>query len=77
MSEHGWGPVYNVSRKWHYFHKDGRSLCGRFMTFAKAFELGNDASPDNCEICRRRNLRLAQLNSPPDGISSSKQGEDR
>lgn len=45
----GWGWLTN-SPKWHYF-QDGRSLCGRWFTFSKNFEDGNETSPDNCKSC--------------------------
>lgn len=50
----GWGSVPNVSRKWHYFAEDGRSLCRRFLALHRNFEQGNDGSPDNCAACRRK-----------------------
>jgi hypothetical protein len=51
-TEEGWTYLYN-SPKWHYFEKDGRSLCKRWMTFTKEFEIGNDDSADNCAACKK------------------------
>lgn len=52
----GWYYLSN-SPKWHYF-RDGRSLCGRWATFAKeGFEQGNDGSPDNCMGCQKKLLK--------------------
>lgn len=49
----GWHWLSNAP-KWHYFAAGGRSLCGRWMTFGRTFEQGNDGSPDNCADCRKR-----------------------
>jgi len=53
----GWGAIFNVSRKWHYF-RDGKSLCRRFMRLGggTGLEPGNDHSPDNCATCKRKRL---------------------
>lgn len=57
MSElkEGWKWLANAP-KWHYF-REGRSLCGRWMTFGNEFELGNDNSADNCPTCRKKLLK--------------------
>jgi hypothetical protein len=46
----GWAYLHN-SPKWHYFTEDGKSLCGRWMTFGNDREVGKDNSPDNCKAC--------------------------
>jgi hypothetical protein len=54
----GWGkPHDTVSRKWHWFAIDGRSLCGKVGFYRGATELGNDDSSDNCAECRKRLVR--------------------
>ncbi len=65
--EEGWTWLIN-SKKWHYFDKDGRSLCGRWLTFGREFEQGNDNSPDNCKACRRE-LKKLQSQQARDGAS--------
>lgn len=50
-SQEGWMWLSN-SPKWHYF-MDGQSLCGKWMTFSKKFEQGNDSSIDNCKACQK------------------------
>lgn len=58
----GWKGLANAS-KWHYFDVAGRSLCGRWLTMSRAgLETGNDDSPDNCLVCRRK---LAKLKATP------------
>ena len=49
----GWKKLWNAA-KWHYFNGEGGSLCGRWMTFGREFEQGNNDSPDNCALCRKR-----------------------
>ena len=51
----GWTWLTN-SRKWHYFKKDRRSLCGKFLHMGSMNDLqeGNDDSSDNCAACRRK-----------------------
>ena len=59
MSEvrEGWAMVM-YSRKWHYFGKDGRSLCRGFGNFGSVpLSQGNDDSPDNCAMCKRKLLK--------------------
>lgn len=63
MSDHGWGPLIN-SRKWHYFEKDGKSLCGKWFTFDKEFEQGNDHSRDNCSGCVKKLEKRKPTPSP-------------
>ncbi len=55
----GWNLIIN-SRKWHYFLKDGRSLCNRFLIIENNSdcEIGNDSSPDNCSECKRKLYKL-------------------
>jgi len=48
----GWTYLYN-SPKWHYF-RDGRSLCGKWMTFSKELERREIDSPDNCVACKKK-----------------------
>lgn len=49
----GWKWLMNAT-KWHYF-VDHDSLCGRWGTFTMDdLEQGNDKSPDNCKMCRRK-----------------------
>jgi hypothetical protein len=49
----GWTWLYN-STKWHYF-RNNRSLCGKWALWAVGeLEQGNDNSPDNCVVCRRK-----------------------
>ncbi len=52
--DEGWGFLPGLSRKWHYFTKDGRSLCGGFGNLRAALEVGNDDSSDNCATCKRK-----------------------
>jgi len=60
----GWTWLSN-STKWHYFGQDGRSLCGKWFTFALAFETGMDEHPDNCKACvkklQQRKVKTAAL----------------
>ena len=59
-SDSGWTWLHN-SRKWHYFHYDRTSLCGKFMLLGKTrLEQGNDDSPDNCAVCKRKLKRLRE-----------------
>lgn len=50
----GWNWLYNTP-KWHYF-VDGTSLCKRWLLFSipEKMEQGNDNSPDNCKLCRKK-----------------------
>ncbi|KKL08268.1 hypothetical protein LCGC14_2577550, partial [marine sediment metagenome] len=52
--------------KAHYMHEDsGRSLCMKWLTFAPvSLEQGNDGSPDNCVVCKRR---LAAMSAEAQG----------
>lgn len=67
----GWGHIPSVSRKWHWFKPDGRSLCGRVLALRCSYEDGNDNSPDNCAECRRRKAKQA-LAADPDDITVSR-----
>jgi hypothetical protein len=49
----GWNWLQN-SKKWHYF-VEGRSLCEKWMLlFNDDSKQGNDNSPDNCSVCRKK-----------------------
>lgn len=50
-NQEGWGYPAN-SRKAHYFVAS-RSLCLRWV-FMGHLDEGNDASADNCAVCKRR-----------------------
>lgn len=68
MTAEGWTWLVNAT-KWHYF-VDGRSLCGRWMTFVRASELEPDTGPgpDDCRECRRRlDKRQAAARREQDG----------
>lgn len=57
----GWS-FCSTSAKAHYF-VDGRSLCNRWMFLSDPeLEQGNDNSPDNCVICRKKLLRRKERN---------------
>lgn len=59
----GWTWLTNA-KKWHYF-KDGRSACLGYLVFkhpSEGYEVGNDASPDNCKACQRA---LEKQKAPP------------
>lgn len=52
----GWNWLLNA-RKWHYFHEDGRSLCGKWWMMGH----NDDAKPEaevreisRCAECKRR-----------------------
>lgn len=62
--EAGWAwPL--TAKKAHYFDKEARALCRRWLFFGK-LEEGNDESPDNCLECRKRLARLrASKNETP------------
>jgi hypothetical protein len=66
----GWHFLTNAP-KWHYFMQDGRSLCGRWMTFGRVFEQGNDGSPDNCAACRKKLERFKARTASSVGIPAS------
>jgi len=54
----GWGkPDDSVSRKWHYFMQDGRSLCGKIGFYRGPTEDSNDDSSDDCAECCKRLAR--------------------
>lgn len=53
MKKSGWCWIAN-SPKWHWFEADGRSLCGKWLTFGSERHQGNDDSKDNCAACRRK-----------------------
>lgn len=49
----GWGKP-TLSKKWHYFTHDGRSLCFKWGFYTGPVEQGYDESPDNCMQCRKQ-----------------------
>lgn len=61
----GWKGFIN-SKKWHYI-VDKESLCGKFMYLGqdKLLEQGNNDSPSNCAVCKRklkrRNVVLKEI----------------
>ncbi len=61
MSKHieGWNYLIN-SPKWHFFKADGRSLCGRWLTFARDHHASGDDSPDNCAACKKKVVKLRE-----------------
>ena len=60
----GWGWVIG-SRKWHYFDEEGYSLCKKWYKFTDgALEQGNDNSPDNCSMCRKKLLKQQEACAP-------------
>lgn len=61
----GWFWLHNAP-KWHYFLANGNSLCGRWMTFGRAFEQGNDGSPDNCAACRKKLEKIKAKTALPE-----------
>ena len=52
----GWGAPF-CSRKWHYFTKDGLSLCGKVGFYFGPLEQHNDNSRENCAECRKRKAK--------------------
>jgi hypothetical protein len=58
VAKEGWA-LPGFSRKWHYFRKDGPSLCGKVGFYFGAREQGNDDSKDNCAECRKRKAKEA------------------
>ena len=61
----GWIKTDNA-KLWHYF-RDGRSLCGKWMTFSQNYdETENIDSPDNCKACKnKRSKELSNSNPAP------------
>jgi hypothetical protein len=51
-----WMPMH--ARKFHWYSKDGFSLCGKWRILFGSREVGNDKSPDNCAECKRRIAKL-------------------
>lgn len=51
----GWLKLFNT-KKWHFFGKDGRSLCGNWMIFSVPpdAEDTNHDHPENCKKCQRK-----------------------
>jgi hypothetical protein len=66
----GWG-FPQGSRKAHYFTENGISLCRRYGFFLGETEQGNDDSPDNCAVCKRRKKSLK-----PPTLLKSESGEN-
>lgn len=60
----GWTWLHN-SRAWHYF-RDGRSLCGKWLTFQTigldASEKGHDL---NCKTCLKKLASSAEGSDKP------------
>ncbi len=55
-SKAGWNWLIN-SRKWHWFGLDGRSLCGKYLTFGSNADAETEDkinSSDNCAVCKRK-----------------------
>ena len=52
----GWFWPLN-SRKAHWFGDDGRSLCGKWMTFSKERDSSEGTSKDDCAECSRKAVR--------------------
>ena len=56
MNEKGWGfPL--KSKKAHYFNKEIRSLCGKWL-FTGTLEDDKHTSPDNCKVCMVKREKL-------------------
>lgn len=55
--QQGWGnpQSFNARGKFHYFAKDGRSLCGKWGRFMTPID-GDDKDEhlDNCAACQRK-----------------------
>lgn len=66
QTNEGWGKS-PVSRKWHFFAADGRSLCGKIGFYFGPKEPGQDDSPDNCAECRKRLKKEIPKASVPQG----------
>ena len=72
----GWIKTDNA-KLWHYF-RDGRSLCGKWMTFSQNYdETENIDSPDNCKACKnKRSKELSNSNpAPAKPLHSLSEGE--
>lgn len=54
IGNQGWKYLFNAPKQ-HYF-KDGRSLCGRWMTFGHGDCIEDNEKPqhDECTSCRRK-----------------------
>jgi hypothetical protein len=60
LPKEGWGILSN-QRKFHYF-KAGRSLCGKWAAiFMPDLELGKNDHPDNCQACRKKVIKLQEI----------------
>ena len=64
MSERneGWGGLVNA-RNAHYFTSDGRSLCGRWLTFSTPRwesnqSLGTEPTNGTCKTCWKRRAKI-------------------
>lgn len=58
----GWLLLSNAS-KLHYFNSDGRSICGRWMTFVRDIAASAVESPRGescCQACARRRLKAIE-----------------
>jgi len=68
MKNRGWTWLTN-STKWHYFNRDNKSMCGKFMLLRlPELEDGNNDSPDNCKACRKA---LEQFNLSEQATASA------
>lgn len=55
--EQGWGnpDPLNSRSKFHYFGKDGRALCGKWLRFLTPIDSDdNDDHKDNCAGCKKK-----------------------
>lgn len=54
----GWDLMGGDRGKWHYFGRDGRSLCGKWANLTRN-QLAQDVHPDNqCVGCRKKIARI-------------------
>lgn len=59
LNAEGWTWLIGTA-KWHYL-RNGKSLCGKWGVVGKpTLEQGNNNSPDNCNMCRKKLLQEAQ-----------------
>lgn len=63
----GWGDpeLFRSTSKFHFYGKDGRSLCGRHARFAGLPEVSdeNDESSANCAACKKKIAKYRQKNA--------------
>ena len=58
-TKEGWG-FPGQARKAHWMLDSGRSLCGGWGFYQGPVEQGNDDSPDNCQACKQRRLKVTE-----------------